>query len=107
MIKNDKKIKAPVPVGISEQVGAMIENFDSKLGTMIEHFDDKIGLVAEQVGHIAKVVDKHTEILNHHSESIAIIQMNIEFIKAGLKRKVDAEEFVALEHRVSLLESRR
>lgn len=79
----------------------------TEVGVLIENFDDKLGLVAEQVGHIAKVVDKHTEILNRHSESIAIIQMDIEFIKAGLKRKVDAEEFTALERRVALLESRR
>ena len=96
MAKNDKKIKAPVPSGLSEQVGAMIE-----------HFDEKLSLVAEQVGHITKVVENHTKILENHSESIEIIKINIEFIKSGLKKKVDAEEFVALEHRVSLLESRR
>ena len=96
MVKNNKKIKASIPTGLSEQVGAMIE-----------HFDDKLSLVAEQVGHITKVVESHTKILENHSESIEIIKMNIEFIKSGLKKKVDTEEFVALEHRVSLLESRR
>lgn len=96
MVKNDKKIKTPVPVGLSDQVGAMIE-----------HFDEKLSLVAEHVSHIDKEVVGIKKTLDHHSESISIIQMDIEFIKAGLKKKVDVEEFTALEHRVALLESRR
>ena len=95
MAKNDKKIKTPVPSGLSEQVGAMIE-----------HFDNKLSLVAEHVSHIDKEVVGIKKTLDRHSESIAIIQMDIEFIKSGLKKKVDAEEFTALEHRVSLLENR-
>lgn len=96
MVKNYKKVKTPIPVGISEQVGAMIE-----------HFDEKLSLVAEHASHIDKEVMGIKKTLDHHSESIAIIKMDIEFIKSGLKKKVDAEEFTALEHRVTLLESRR
>lgn len=96
MKKNSKNKKVVVPGGLSDQVGAMIE-----------HFDDKVTFMAEELSHVRKVVDRHTEILNHHSESIEIVKMNIEFIKASFKKKVDIEEFTSLEHRVSLLESRR
>ena len=64
-----------------------------RLGVVLEHVDDKISLVAEQHGDIQK--------------NIEIIKTDIEFIKHGLKRKVDVEEFAALERRVSILEKRR
>jgi len=89
MRKNSKNKKVTVPDGLSDQVGAMIE-----------HFDDKIGFIAEQLSHVTEVVDKHTETLE-------VIKSDIELIKYGLKRKVDIDDFQALEHRVALLESRR
>ena len=64
-----------------------------RLGVVLEHVDDKISLVAEQHGDIQK--------------NIEIIKTDIEFIKHGLKRKVDVEEFAARERRVSILEKRR
>lgn len=84
------------------------------LGVLIEHVDGKVGLVAEQYGDIKKTLDDHTKILNSHTEMIGYIKMDIEviksditFIKGGLKRKVDAEEFLVLERRVALLEKHR
>ncbi len=84
------------------------------LGAMIEHVDDKVSLVAEQYGDIKKTLDNHTKILDNHTEMIGYVKMDIEvikadiaFIKGGLKRKVDVEEFSALERRVALLENRR
>lgn len=96
MTKNNTNKKVIIPDGLSDQVGAMIE-----------HFDDKLSLIAEQVGHVSKKADRIEMVVNHHSEDIEIIKMNIEFIKSGLKKKVDVDDFQALEHRVSLLESRR
>ncbi len=64
-----------------------------RLGVIIEHVDGKVSLVAEQYGNIQK--------------NMEIIKTDVEFIKHGLKRKVDVEEFAALERRVSLLEKRR
>jgi len=85
-----------------------------RLGVLIEHVDDSVGLIAEQQGDIKKILDSHTEILDSHTEMIGSIKMDIEvikeditFIKGGLKRKVDAEEFLVLERRVALLEKRR
>ena len=85
-----------------------------RLGVLIEHVDDRVSLIAEQHGDIKKILDNHTEILDSHTEMIGSIKMDIEvikeditFIKGGLKRKVDAEEFLVLERRVALLEKRR
>jgi len=36
-----------------------------------------------------------------------VVKTDIEFIKNSLKKKVDIEEFAALEHRVALLEKHR
>ena len=92
-------------------------NADQELrrwGALIEHVDGNVGLIAEQQGDIKKILDSHTEILDSHTEMIGSIKMDIEvikeditFIKGGLKRKVDAEEFLVLERRVALLEKRR
>ncbi len=83
------------------------------LGVMIEHVEDKVSLVAEQYGDIKKTLDNHTKILDSHTEMIGSIKIDIEviktditFIKGGLKRKVDVDEFSALERRVALLERR-
>lgn len=96
MAKNNKNKKIIIPDGLSDQVGVMIE-----------HFDDKLEFIAEQVGYVSKKVDRIETVVNHHSEDIEIIKMNIEFIKSGLKKKVDVDDFQALERRVALLESRR
>jgi len=84
------------------------------LGVLIEHVDNKVSLVAEQYGDIKKTLDNHTKILDSHTEMIGSIKMDIEvikadvaFVKGGLKKKVDADEFSALERRVALLEKRR
>lgn len=105
------------------------------LGVMIENVNDGVKLVAEQYGDIKKdvsdiketlgshskildshsrILDSHSKILDSHTEMIgklavdlAIVKEDVEFIKNSLKRKVDVEEFAALERRVALLEKRR
>ena len=91
------------------------------LGVIIEHVDDKVGLIAEQYGDIKKTLDGHTRTLNSHTETLnshtemigklvidmEIVKNDVEFIKHGMKKKVDVDEFAALERRVSLLEKRR
>ena len=44
---------------------------------------------------------------NDISKNMEIMKTDIEFIKHGLKRKIDVEEFAALERRVALLEKHR
>jgi len=77
------------------------------LGVMIESVGDDVKLIAEQYGDIKKTLNMHTEMIGHLSTDITIIKEDIEFIKGSLKKKVDLDEFVALERRVALLEKRR
>jgi len=109
------------------------ENDDLKsgihhLGVIVEHIDGKVSLVAEQYGDIKKdindiknTLNSHTETLNSHTETlnshtemigrlnidVTIIKEDVEFIKSSLKKKIDIDEFSALERRVALLEKRR
>jgi len=77
----------------------------------MEHMDDKISLVAEQYGDIKKdygdikmTLDDHTEMIAKLTVNTEIVKTDVEFIKNSLKKKVDIDEFAALERRVALLE---
>lgn len=100
-MKQSKKIKTKKKKepGIRDEIRG--------LGVIIEHIDDKVSLVAEQYGDIKKTLDNHTEMIGSMKMDIEVIKTDVAFIKGGLKRKVDIEEFSALERRVALLESRR
>ncbi|MBI3589062.1 MAG: hypothetical protein HY093_01455 [Candidatus Liptonbacteria bacterium] len=81
------------------------------LGVMIESVGDDVKLVAEQyvdlrndVKSIKQTVESHTEMIGNLSVDLLIVKEDIEFIKGSLKKKVDVDEFSALERRVSLLE---
>ncbi len=99
-----------------------------RLGVLLEHVDDKVSLVVEQYGDIKKTLNLHTEILQSHTEilhnhsellkshreiisemkeDMEVMKQDIQFIKGGFKKKIDVEEFSALERRVLLLEKRR
>ncbi|MDP3956690.1 MAG: hypothetical protein Q8P97_01710 [bacterium] len=84
-----------------------IRNEIRGLGVLIERVDDKVSLIAEQYGDIKETLDNHTEMFGSIKMDIEVIKADITFIKGGLKRKVDAEEFSVLERRVALLEKRR
>ena len=84
------------------------------IGVLIEHVDEKVGLVAEQYGDIKKTLNSHTKILEAHTEMIgnitvdlAIIKEDVALIKNSIKKKVDIDEFAALERRVLILEKHR
>ncbi len=85
-----------------------------RLGVLIEHVDDNVGLIAEQQGdikkdisNIKKTLDEHSEMIGKLAVDMEIIKTDTEFIKHSLKKKVDVDEFAALEKRVLLLERRR
>ena len=59
------------------------------------------------------MLKSHSAMLKSHSamlislqENVEIMKMDIEFIKGGLKKKVDFEEFEALGKRVAILEAK-
>ena len=78
-----------------------------RIGVKLENNDDKISLVAEMVGHLSGEMKTVTESVGHLSKNMEIIKEDIEFIKSGFKKKVDIDEFSALERRVSILERHR
>jgi hypothetical protein len=87
------------------------ENNDTKLefrrlGVLMESMNDKIDLVVEQYGDIKKTLDQHTDMMGNLMVDVSIVKEDIEFIKHGPKKKVDLDEFVALEKRVMLLEKK-
>ena len=109
--------KSKLKLSKSQNVKAEIRH----LGVFIEHVNDGVKLIAEQYGDIKKdigdikqTLNSHTKALNSHTEMIgklivdmAIVKEDVEFIKGSLKKKVDIDEFSALERRVALLEKHR
>jgi len=103
MSKEGKKNKVKIPSGLSNEVGAMIE-----------HFDSRLGFVAEQTGQIMKDVsilkDDATTLKDDTTtlkDDMQTVKNDLEIIKYSLKKKVDLDDFHALERRVALLENRR
>lgn len=83
------------------------------IGVLVEATNHEVKLIAEQygdikseIGGIKKTLDSHTEMIGNLAVNLEIVKSDIEFMKHSLKRKVDVEEFSALERRVALLEKR-
>ncbi len=91
-------------------LGVLIEHVDDKVSTVAEQYGDikeEIGNMKGEIGTIKQILDSHTEMIGRLTVDVEIIKQDTEFIKNSLKRKVDLEEFTALERRVALLERRR
>src|SRR5512138_3715173 len=83
------------------------------LGVMKEDSDAKFQLLAEQYGSINEKLASHSEVLASHAEKLdalagdmAIVKQDVQFLKGALKKKVDYDEFEALEKRVLSLEAK-
>ena len=119
-MKRGKIIKRTKPFNLEQEVRGA--------GIMMEHIDGKLTLVSEILGVHTKALDSHTkmleaqaQLLEKHSQKldlhtemignaatdITVIKSDIEFIKHGLKKKVDVDEFATLERRVAVLEKHR
>jgi len=130
---NEKKLKGILKEQRQEYqryLGVAVEHFGSQLKVIAEqHTDIKETLDShtkildshtkildshtKTLDSHTKILDSHTKTLNSHTEMIGsmkidieIIKTDIEFVKNSLKRKVDLEEFEALEKRVRFLESK-
>ncbi len=91
----------------------VIKHFDEKTKETKRHFDvsaeglsSQIKTVAEQVASNTEKLEEHDQRFDKIDETLEVIKLDIEFIKSGLKKKVDYEEFAALEKRLSVLESK-
>ena len=94
---------------VKRHIDVMREDFDSKVQLIAEQYDSidkKLMSHDQRLGSIEEKLDFHSEMIGEMKEDITVIKMDIEFIKNSLKKKVDLEEFEALEKRVTLLESK-
>lgn len=82
------------------------EDLKKHVDVLKEDFDSKVQLISEQYNSIIKKLYSHDEKFALIEKNIEIIKVDIAFIKNGLKKKVDLEEFEALEKRVVLLEAK-
>lgn len=73
-----------------------------EIGALLEDFNSKFDLVAEQTAQIPEIRNK----INNLADDMETVKTGLEFIKSALKKKVDMDEFAALERRVIILESR-
>jgi len=101
------------------------EEFQRYIGTLSEDFQSQVKLIAESLSGLQKqllaireMVAKNTEDIERlkieliamrsditeTKKDIEIMKSDIQFIKQGFKRKVDLDEFEALEKRVLILE---
>ena len=76
-------------------------------GILLEAVSDNVKLVAEQYGDIKRTLDSHTEMIGRLAVNLEVVKEDMGFVKNSLKKKIDVEEFSALERRVTLLERRR
>jgi len=82
------------------------EEIKKHINVLKEDFDSKVSLIAEQYSSIKARLDSHSEMIASIKEDIEIMKVDVEFIKNSLKKKVDLEEFEALERRVIVLEAK-
>lgn len=75
-------------------------------GVTLESVDSKLDLVLEQVDENTKDIKVMKGDINTIKDDIDIIKMDIELIKNDLRKKVNIDDFAALERRVALLEKR-
>jgi hypothetical protein len=85
--------------------------FQTHIGALVEDFTTQVKLVAESISDIQRqlvilreMVAKNTEDIEVMKLDIMVIKEDLGVIKNSLKRKVDIEEFAALERRVLKLE---
>ncbi|MBI2577484.1 MAG: hypothetical protein HYV77_01420 [Candidatus Wildermuthbacteria bacterium] len=98
---------------IKEESEETRRHFDEKATETMRHFDvvaedlkSEIQTVAEQVAQNSVDITAIKEKLEQHDKQFENININLEFIKRELKRKVDYDEFSALAERVAALESK-
>ena len=122
-----KKVVASLPEHTNEDVkryiGFVAENFQDKVSAVAEQFlglNGKVDSLTDVVGelkvdmtqiknemhHVHRVLDAHTEMIGAMMEDIEVVKSNVELLKSGMRIKVDYPDFEALEKRVRLLETK-
>ena len=102
-----KEHKKDTDVKIDAVLKEQRKEYQGYLGVLEESFDGKVKLIGEQYDSIIERLDSHDEKFTSIEKNIEIMKVDIVFIKNGLKKKVDVEEFETLENRVAILEATR
>ena len=119
MAKTSKEIEAilkPYNADIKRHMSALSEDFQGQVQVIAEQYSDitkKLDSHTEMIGRLTvdmttvkNTLQSHTEMIGSLMTDVTTIKSNVEFLKGGLKKKVDYDEFLALERRMSLLESK-
>jgi len=96
--KISKEVEAvlkPYHDDIRRHMGALSEDFQSRLSGALEIIMPKFDQI-DQLTHSVEGI----------KDDVQIIKTNVEFLKDSLKKKVDYDEFIALERRVHSLEGK-
>ena len=96
-----KRVKQGVSEEVKRHLDVLGENFDHKLKLIAE----SVSGIQEQLTAIREMVVSNAKDIEEIKIHIFAMKSDIELIKNGLKRKVDMEEFEALEKRLALLEA--
>ena len=97
------------------------QEYQRYLGVVAEGFQSNLKLLAESLGGLQKQLVSLRDMVAKNAEDIEvmkleimgmrkdleIVKVDIGFIKTSLKKKVDTDEFFALEKRVAMLEKHR
>lgn len=114
--KSDTKIKGYIDIqrvksneDMKRHLGALTEDFQGKVKGVAEQFhglNTKLDSHGKRFDTIEAKLNSHTEMIGRLTEDVTIIKDNVEFLKSGLKKKVDYDEFMALERRTRVLEAK-
>ena len=123
-MKKAKSTKSKIDVGQElRNLGALIEDNNDKLKGVAEQYtglqkdvsgikktlDFHTGMIeglSSDMKNVKATLSSHTEMIGKLAVDVNIVKTNVEFIKGSLKKKVDYDEFTALEKQVSRVESK-
>ena len=109
MKKASSKEQLHTNTELKRYLGALHEDQMDALKGLGEQFVDvnrKLDSHTEMIGGLSVRMTSVEQMIGHMEMNIAVMQEDIGFIKSGMKRKVDQDEFEALIRRVSVLEKR-
>ncbi len=102
---NEEKLKGILKEH-QKHTDVKIDEIKRHFDVVREDFDSKVKLIAEQYDSIIGKLDSREARLVSIEKNTEIMKVDIAFIKNGLKKKVDVEEFEALERRAAILEAK-
>jgi len=128
-----KRAKRKKPKNISPETGVVLEYFEDQVKVIAEHvlsidkktnrivgIETKVDTISDKmdgVGEVIKIIKASMMVMKTDmkltkedietiKDDLKAMKMDMELVKYGFKKKVDIDEFAALEKRVSTLENR-